>query len=367
MAKPILNNIPAFDVNIGAELNFKYDQSIYGYNIKFYNITSNEVAKPIIGVWNTTTITLTPDDLSGLTNETNYSVSLAIYNTVDDYNNEIISSEESEKQFVRCITTPTISLDVSDVIDSSTAVIGINYSQEIVEETEKEEILSWQVFVYDYLKQEYTRSELFNTENDIYNIYGLDNESTYTLKLVVKTVNGMELTYEKDIQISYTSRQSSIIIKTEDLKNGIIKINTNIAANLYRIDDPSHVTFNDGVVDLLNNGVEYYDGLVLKEDMSLLLRFKNPIPMSDVLTMSVVINDIVYGKLSLTYMERYNLDEYDEIIDGNTKSYLRMTVQENNETAVFETDYVAKPEKDTWYNVIIRKNGALYSLNNTSN
>ena len=66
-------------------------------------------------------------------------------------------------------------------------------------------------------------------------------------------------------------------------------------------------------------------------------------------------------------MERYNLNEYDEIIDGNTKSYLRMTVQENNETAVFETDYVTKPEKDTWYNVIIRKNGALYSLNNTFN
>lgn len=367
MAKPILNNIPAFDVNIGTELNFKYDQSIYGYNIKFYNTISNEVAKTITGIWNTTTIILTPDNLSGLTNETNYSVSLSIYNTVDDYNNEIISSEESEKQFVRCITTPTISLDVPDVIDNSTAVIGLIYSQEVVEETEKEEILSWQVFVYDYLKQEYARSELFNTENDIYNLYGLDNESTYTLKLVVKTVNGMELTYEKDIQILYASRQSSIIIKTEDLKNGIVKINTSIAANLYRIDDPSRVIFNDGVVDLLNNGVEYYDGLVLKEDMSLLLRFKNPISMSNVLTMSVVINDIVYGKLSLTYMERYNLDEYDEIINGNTKSYLRMTVQENNETAVFETDYVAKPEKDTWYNVIIRKNGALYSLNNTFN
>ena len=109
-------------------------------------------------------------------------------------------------------------MDVADIVNNSTAVIGLIYSQDVVEETEKEEILLWQVFVYDYLKQEYARSELFNTENNIYNLYGLDNESTYTLKLVVKTVNGMELTYEKDIQILYASRQSSIIIKTEDLK-----------------------------------------------------------------------------------------------------------------------------------------------------
>ena len=85
MAKPILNNILAFDVNKGTELNFKYDQSIYGYNIKFYNTSSNEVVKTIIGIWNTTTIILTPNVLSGLTNETNYCVSLSIYNTVDDY------------------------------------------------------------------------------------------------------------------------------------------------------------------------------------------------------------------------------------------------------------------------------------------
>ena len=153
MAKPILNNILAFDVNKGTELNFKYDQSIYGYNIKFYNTSSNEVVKTIIGNRNTTTIILTPNVLSGLTNETNYCVSLSIYNTVDDYNNDIISSEESDKKFVRCITTPTISLDVPDVIDNSTAVIGLIYSQEVVEETEKEEILSWQVFVYDYFIQ----------------------------------------------------------------------------------------------------------------------------------------------------------------------------------------------------------------------
>ena len=124
----------------------------------------------------------------------------------------------------------------------------------------------------------------------------------------------MELTYEKDIQILYASRQSSIIIKTEDLKNGIVKINTSIAANLYRIDDPSRVIFNDGVVDLLNNGVEYYDGLALKEDMSLLLRFKNPIPMSDVLTMSVVIKNYIST-------EKNSGDDKEKIIDYWEKNF----------------------------------------------
>ena len=353
MSKPILDIIQAFDVDYGASLDFKYTGSVYGYKVNIYNLNTTSDVCSIKGVWTSGTINLTPDDLSTLNNDTYYNASLSIYETSDDYAKGI-TTEESDKQFFRTVTTPEVSLNISNLINSSNVDIRLTYTQDVTDGVEKEKIDYWQVFVYDNIGNEYAKSNMFISDEDVFSLSGLKDEEIYTFKLYVKTVNKMVLEKEYTSTVMYNKKSGSFSLKTEDMHNGSVKIVTKVPANLYKLDH-NDITYISDSINLIGNGLTYYDGLTTDENWSFLLKFRYPTPMKDIVNLYVKEDENVLSSISVNYEERYDIDEYDNINAANTRSFFTLSIKNNSHSNVIETNMIKKPNDDIWYYLVIYK------------
>ncbi len=286
LVKPIINEIVAFDANVGTYITFSASggDQVVANEIKIaVNTTTEEESEVVVYQNKITSYNLShtiPPYI--LTNGTYYKVAVR---TFDVLNN---SSEWSNYQPFYCYTTPTITLNIRNNQTITTHSYNITA---IYRQLQGEKI-------------EYATIQLFNEQNvliessgNIYNstpppltfnyfISGLNNNARYTIVATAVTVNGTVVTNKASFYTDYgTIASSGVLNATIDSCNGYINLKSSMLTNLIGMSHPDPATYIDNEqIDLIStvgdidnerysSWAKWNEGLIIPTDFLLRVWF----------------------------------------------------------------------------------------------
>lgn len=285
MVTPITLNVNAFDATKSNTFYF----SVNGGNQVVKNeilIVTNDSNKTM--VYNNISITYQfyqSIPANTLTNGENYLVSFRTYDILGN-----VSSYSQEIPFI-CITTPTLTLNVSDgdIINNSYFNFKCTYSQE------EDELMDYMYFeLYDNSNVLINRSpNIYNTNippfECEYNYNGFDNNSTYKVNVVCFTLNGMKVISDViTFSIEYGSSEMYSLFTLENKCNdGYILASSKIVPiNGESNPSPPIYIEEDTMVDCaccvntlgnrLNYNISWNNGYVIESNQFLLRTWFNP-------------------------------------------------------------------------------------------
>lgn len=259
--KPVIYDIPAFDKNVGISGTFITTDDISGYKIIIKEPDTNtviyksDVYEDGFGVF-----TIPPFDDETLKNGCSYLLYVETYVNSDNYD---VVSYTSEPKIIKCITTPSFSLNIDNI-----PKVTVEYFQE-----ENELLNEFYITVSDCTSQRnliYQTSTIYNITDEV-ELSSLQSGQPYIISAYGKTLNGMQLLYQKTVYIPQkVSRLDSVLTVKNDSKNACVILNSHIDSILYRYDKP--LMYNP-LLDLSDNRLCYYDGINLSGNFSMYLKY----------------------------------------------------------------------------------------------
>ena len=359
LVKPIINEIVAFDANVGSYITFSASggDQVTANEIKIA-LNTDDIEEVVVYEDKTTSYNLShdiPPDV--LTNGVYYKVAIKTFDAVGN------SSEWSNYQPFYCYTTPTITLNIKNnqSIKTHSYNVVATYRQ-----IEGEKIEYAIIQLYD------VNGALIENSGYIYNstsppltfnyfINGLNNNVKYTIDATAVTVNGTIVNNRVSFYTDYgTIAATGVLNSTVDSCNGYINLKSSMLSNLIGTSNPIHPIYIDNdeidlistVADIDNEKYSYWakwdKGLIIPTDFLLRMWFypaRQPFKILD-------INDGDNGIESLTInFQRGATTDYlsirttsGTVIDkslgvhcnGNTKVFLWLCISGNTWTVQTE-------------------------------
>ncbi len=259
--KPVIYDIPAFDKNVGISGTFITTDDISGYKIIIKEPDTNTVIyKSDVYEDGFGAFTIPPFDDETLKNGCSYLLYVETYVNSDNYD---VVSYTSEPKIIKCITTPSFSLNIDNI-----PKVTVEYFQE-----ENELLNEFYITVSDCTRQRnliYQTSTIYNITDEV-ELSGLQSGQPYIISAYGRTLNGMQLLYQKTVYIPQkVSRLDSVLTVKNDSKNACVILNSHIDSILYRYDNP--LMYNP-LLDLSDNRLCYYDGINLSGNFSMYLKY----------------------------------------------------------------------------------------------
>ena len=255
LVKPIINDIVAFDANIGTTITFMASggDQVTGNEIK---VVLNEDSQTETIVYQNT---ITGYELSHtipanvLTNGQYYRVSIRTYDILSN------TSPWSNAQPFYCYTTPSLSLNINNgqTLDSSNYHFILTYNQ-----LENEKVDYAIIEVYNNNNIIISNSgNLYNSDypplSFSHDIFGLNNHSQYYVIGTVVTINGTIVQTNKIL--FYTDYNTIIdhntLTATLDNCNGYVNLHSSIISNIRGISNPDPLSYIDDKEADLRNAV----------------------------------------------------------------------------------------------------------------
>ena len=284
LVKPIINEIVAFDANVGSYITFSASggDQVTANEIKIA-VNDSEQSETIVYQNKTTTYNLShtiPPYI--LNNGVYYKVAVRTYDVLNNY------SEWSSYQPFYCYTTPTITLNIRNNQTITTHSYNVTA---IYRQAQGERI-------------EYAIIQLFNEQNVliessgyIYNstsppltfnyfISGMNNNARYIISATAVTVNGTVVTNKANFRTDYgTITSTGVLNATIDSCNGYVNLKSSMLTNLIGISNPDPATYiNQEQIDLIStvgdidnerysSWVKFNEGLIVPSDFLLRVWF----------------------------------------------------------------------------------------------
>lgn len=269
--KPIIKNVPAFDVADGVTVTFMTDFQIASCGIEIWDEGhSKMVCSTPNNSTNVNKFTI-PPNASGLKNGNSY----LLYIKVIEFGGAK-REYKSDPVIIKCITKPSFNLSVLGssgtgyfTIPSSVLNVGVNYSQ-----ADGELLNEYKVFVYDAHETNLIcESETVYDVDSSVEINDLANNTAYVFYAIGKTVNGMQIETQHRIgRVTYKEcADPSVLTAENDYKNARVILKSNINGVGYTTKRSPSFTPK---LDLTDNTLEYNKGLNIEGDFSMLIKFR---------------------------------------------------------------------------------------------
>lgn len=174
------------------------------------------------------------------------------------------SSNLSDPVLFLCLTTPNFNftnLVNGTVFKQANITLDLEYSQ-----TEGEQLKNYQFIRYNASRVQLDSSEvMYNKDTLTYTFYGLENNSTYYLRAIGETQNGISLdTGYFEINVHLTVAPVNVAVQLEnDYSNGVIRVSLNIKDVQYILTGDKDYIFENGMVTLNSTTLTYNDGFTV--------------------------------------------------------------------------------------------------------
>lgn len=266
LTKPILSSIPAFDASFDKTITFNVQsgQQVIGNTL---TVTDQETGSVI---YTNTVETFQYSNIisaNKLINGKSYQATIqtkGVNNTV---------SPISEPVQFKCFTTPLVYIeDVSDgyVIRSSNYTFIGSYTQ-----PQGELLQSFEFNLYNANGVLLSTSGVKYSEDIIYTVNGLEDNTAYYIELITNTVNGMVTSTDRIlINVDYEQPAFFTINQLENLcDTGQIQISSNIKVIIGKSNPKPPIYIDNKEVDLRKNGsyVLFDEGFSIDKDFTLKL------------------------------------------------------------------------------------------------
>ena len=244
LVKPIINEIVAFDANVGSYITFSASggDQVVANEIK---IAINTTDESEIVVYQNKVVSYSlshtiPSHI--LTNGMYYKIAVR---TFDALNN---NSDWSSYQPFYCYTTPTLTLNIIDnqtITTHSFNVMAVYRQQQ----SEKVEYAIIQLYDANGLLVE-SSGYLYNSTipplTFNYFISGLNNNARYSVSATVVTINGTVVTKKATFHTDYgTIASTGVLEATVDSCNGYINLRSSMLTNLIGFSNPDPAKYID--------------------------------------------------------------------------------------------------------------------------
>lgn len=247
------------------------------------------------------------------------------------------SSNFSEQRIFYCFTDPIFKIDnIDNVIKTSNISLSINYSQ-----AKGENIKNFQFLLYDSTYILINSSPVFySLTNDGHIFSSLDNTTTYYVKAIGETENGILLDtgYVKFITDYSVLPGNTVFTLENNYNDGYITIVSNIKDIKYL---EKGCTIADGVLTIKNGYLEYNEGFEFNADMYLCISVKQ-IPLGTFVKTNDNVTISLIKICGLYYLE-LKVDDY-------------ILCKEVNVSLIDENQYSLVSNGKSAYVEIIRKN-----------
>ena len=345
MAKPIFsyNSSYAFDATKEHVFNFMWSNTNNQAVANTLEIRNNETNVVVYSQTQNTLLlqhTLQPNTL---TNGILYNA----YLTVTDINGTV--SGKSDAILFYCYTTPTLTVDVDNVIQTSSCSIGVNYSQ-----PENEELQVFKIELYNSSKELLYTSSLKYSITSTVQFNGLVDNTTYYVKAIGQTINHMDV--ESDyimFTVNYISPDFYAYITAENRYNyGDIQFTSNLVSiEGSTIDGSEAVYINNEYIDTVNgSGIKFDENFNINNDFRLIMSGYNLIPGQPFLILSNLHSYIyLYSRLDETNNHYIELN----VIENNEKKIINFS----NKLMVSQQDliHITLTHKNGYFNIEIRR------------
>ena len=308
MARPIIQRITPFDANYDYEISISWTGNrAHANRIIIRDNESNEV------VFNDLVSTYALKHTipaHTLTNGKKWVIEAQVYDE------ENTPSSLSEKVLFSTFTTPDFYFDnIPDggKLSNSSFSASIHYFS-----PEWENISSYNFYLYDSSKRVLLESNILNDDENInYTYKGLDNNTVYYIRCAGITVNGIFLdTGYVEISVWYENPNTYARIYATPLPSqGCVQVASNLIIIDYNGDDKFE--YVDGMIDLRDKTLYYDEGILIKNDFTLLLRGKYLWQTTELLKMTnenigLTLSSRIYtnGKLRFRLLVPNGVDNY---------------------------------------------------------
>lgn len=193
-----------------------------------------------------------------------YAIEIQVFDSNGD------SSNFSEQRIFYCLTDPIFKINnINNVIKTSNLSLSVSYSQ-----AKGENIKNFQFLLYDSTYTLINSSPIFySLTNNEYTFGSLDNTTTYYVKAVGETENGILLDtgYIKFITDYSVLPGNTVFTLENNYNDGYISIVSNIKDIKYLAQG---CTISDGVLTIENGYLDYNEGFEFSADMYFCLSIK---------------------------------------------------------------------------------------------
>lgn len=353
MARPIIQRITPFDAKKPYEITLSWmGNRAHANRIIIYDNDTNHVVFDDM----TTSFDLTHTiPAYTLSNNRKYVIQAQIYDV------ENAPSALSNKILFYTFATPEFyfeDLSENPTVTNASYAASVHYYSE-----DWEEISKYSFYLYDASKKLLLKSEELTDDFDIsYTYKGLDNNTTYYVRCVGVTINGMELdTGYVEINVKYENPNTYARIYATPLPSqGCIQIASNLIIIQYNgTDDFEYI---DGMIDLRDKTLYYDEGFLIEDDFTVLIRGMNLWQTADILKMSngnlgLTLSSRIYneGKLRFRLMVPNGISNYllysDEQVFENEDMVTIAIRRKNNvyQLKVFVELGFSTDDGDLWY------------------
>ena len=284
LVKPIINEIVAFDANVGSYITFSASggDQVVANEIKIA-VNDSEESETIVYQNKTTTYNLShtiPPYI--LNNGVYYKIAVRTYDVLNNY------SEWSNYKPFYCYTTPTITLNIRNNQTITTHSYNVTA---IYRQAQGERIENAIIQLYD------ANDVLVESSGYIYNstpppltfnyfISGMNNNAQYTIVATAVTVNGTVVSSRAKFRTDYgTITSTGVLNATIDACNGYVNLKSSMLTNLIGISNPDPASYiNQEQIDLIStvgdidnerysSWVRFNEGLIIPSDFLLRVWF----------------------------------------------------------------------------------------------
>lgn len=282
--KPTIYKVAPFDAKLGTTINIKWvgRQQKANKIVIEDNDTSSEVYSATYDSYKGAH--LIPASGNGLTNGKTYKFKIAVIDM------DGLESEWSDYSTFKCFTTPAFGFkDVTSgkVITNAGLDLNISYTQ-----AEGELLNKWTAYLYDSTKiQMDTAGEKYYATTTACNFSGLSDETTYYIRALGETVNGMAVDsgfIQITVNLAYYSNFLNFEVKNNANGGNIHVISKAVSITGQPDKDPEYVTDDEGntFADLRDNVVSFNEGFELVKDFTMYMKLKRATIGTPVVTMT---------------------------------------------------------------------------------
>ena len=269
--KPVISNMTPWDATQEKVINFTYSGNLPVSNrATVYDASTLEVVYDVTQITPSFTHTIPANTLRITRLEPNGNGhKYAIEIRVTDSNGT--ESPVSDKAYFWCLATPTFAYSFPTEnanIDTPTVYFKVVYSQ-----ANGEELYSYKHYLYDNTKNEIASSDMnYTLDNLEYSFKGLTNHTSYYLRTVGVTKNGIEVdTGMRHVFINYENTGSYAIMNAESDLNATVTGYTNIIC-IDATESADDYIFLNSCVQIMDKKVTYETNFKINRDFTMQLK-----------------------------------------------------------------------------------------------
>ena len=342
----IINPIEPFDAAIGTIISFTWNgNQIFKVRCQVKLNSSGET------VYDETVSTMKKEFQipagSSLNNGEYY---VAVITVFDEDGNE--SDEQNIATPFYCFTIPTFLLSVKDgdTIKTSEYSFNLRYEQ-----TEQEELNSYEISLYSYQKTLLqTTSTQYDTTDMKTTFTGLNDATEYYVRATGTTLHGMLLdTGFKKIIVAYKKKYLMSVIEANNMADvGGIEVRSNIVS-IEGVSKKPVIYLGDGGADLTDNNITFSNGFLIDGDFTQIYAIKNP-----KLNQSIIhfqnenadcMIDVYYREGSYASSNGYS-------------AYFELQASYGGQVQISMSNYVSVPSDNQRFVLYIVRTGCYYDL-----